>query len=57
MCDLENLAPLEWKDIRGRAYDYSTSDCRSARRLFFGNHPTLNGSDLGFRVVLVIKPQ
>ena len=55
--DLENLASLEWQVIRGGAYDYSAPDCRSARRLFFGNHPALNDSDLGFRVVLVIKPQ
>jgi len=54
---LENLASLEWQVIRGGAYDYSAPDCRSARRLFFGNHPALNDSDLGFRVVLVIKPQ
>ncbi|HEY6228158.1 MAG TPA: SUMF1/EgtB/PvdO family nonheme iron enzyme [Verrucomicrobiae bacterium] len=40
-----------WKVMRGGAYDFWTTDCRSARRLFF--HPVLNDTDLGFRVVLV----
>jgi formylglycine-generating enzyme required for sulfatase activity len=43
---------IGWKVIRGGGYDFSESDCRSARRYFFGNHPALTDSNLGFRVVL-----
>lgn len=43
---------IGWKVIRGGGYDFSDSDCRSARRYFFGNHPALTDSNLGFRVVL-----
>jgi len=38
--------------IRGGGYDFGETDCRSARRYFFGAHPALNDSNLGFRVVL-----
>lgn len=42
------------KVIRGGAYDYPDSDCRSASRFFrFADWPD---SDVGFRVVLVHKP-
>ncbi len=44
--------PIGWKVIRGGGYDFSEGDCRSARRYFFGNHPALTDSNLGFRVVL-----
>jgi formylglycine-generating enzyme required for sulfatase activity len=44
--------PIGWKVIRGGGYDFGESDCRSARRDFFGSHPALTDSDLGFRVVL-----
>ena len=44
--------PIGWKVIRGGGYDFGESDCRSARRYFFGNHPALTDSNLGFRVVL-----
>jgi formylglycine-generating enzyme required for sulfatase activity len=47
--------PIGFKVMRGGAYDYFESDCRSARRLFFGS--ALNDTDLGFRVVLVLGPQ
>lgn len=47
--------PIGWKVIRGGGYDFGESDCRSARRYFFGNHPALNDSNLGFRVVLVTE--
>jgi formylglycine-generating enzyme required for sulfatase activity len=46
--------PLGLKVMRGGAYDYFDSDCRSARRLNFPSHPVLNDSDLGFRVVLAV---
>jgi len=49
--------PIGWKVIRGGGYDFGESDCRSARRYFFGNHPALNDSNLGFRVVLVTETQ
>ena len=49
--------PTGWKVIRGGGYDFAEPDCRSARRYFFGNHPALNDSNLGFRVVLVVEPQ
>jgi len=42
---------LGWKVMRGGAYDFWTTDSRSAKRGFF--HPALNDSDLGFRIVLV----
>ena len=48
--------PIGWKVIRGGGYDFGESDCRSARRYFFGNHPALNDSNLGFRMVLVTNP-
>lgn len=44
--------PIGWKIIRGGGYDMSEADCRSARRYFYGSHPALNDSNLGFRVVL-----
>jgi formylglycine-generating enzyme required for sulfatase activity len=44
--------PTVLKVMRGGAYDYFDSDCRSARRLFFS--PSLNDTDLGFRVVLAV---
>lgn len=44
--------PIGWKVIRGGGYDFGEADCRSAKRYFFGNHPALNDSNLGFRVVL-----
>jgi len=44
--------PIGWKVIRGGGYDFSEADCRSAKRYFFGSHPALNDSNLGFRVVL-----
>jgi formylglycine-generating enzyme required for sulfatase activity len=43
---------IGWKVIRGGAYDFDVTDCRSARRYFYGSHPGLTDSDLGFRVVL-----
>jgi len=49
--------PIGWKVVRGGGYDFGESDCRSARRFFFGEHPALNDSNLGFRVVLVTGPQ
>ncbi len=49
--------PIGWKVVRGGAYDFGASDCRSARRFFFGSHPALNDSDIGFRVVLVFGDQ
>lgn len=48
--------PIGLKVVRGGSYDFSDADCRSARRFSFGNHPALNDSDIGFRVVLVIEP-
>ena len=44
-----------WKVIRGGGYDFSEADCRCARRYFFGSHPALNDSNLGFRVVLACQ--
>jgi hypothetical protein len=49
--------PIGWKVVRGGSYDFAQTDSRSARRFFFGNHPALNDSDLGFRVVLAIDPR
>lgn len=43
------------KVMRGGAYDYFGSDCRSAHRLFYPAFPFLADSDLGFRVVLVAE--
>ncbi len=43
-----------FKVMRGGAFDYSASDCRSARRLIFA--PNLVDYDLGFRVVLAPNP-
>jgi formylglycine-generating enzyme required for sulfatase activity len=40
------------KIIRGGAWDYFETDCRSARRMGFGVSPFLKDADLGFRVVL-----
>lgn len=48
--------PIGWKVVRGGGYDFGESDCRSARRYFFGNHPALNDSNLGFRVVFATSP-
>jgi formylglycine-generating enzyme required for sulfatase activity len=42
------------KVMRGGAYDYFDSDCRSARRYYHGQ--VLNDTDLGFRVVLAVGP-
>ena len=47
---------IGWKVIRGGGYDFGETDCRSARRYFFGNHPALNDTDLGFRAVLAPDP-
>ena len=49
--------PIGWKVVRGGGYDFGESDCRSARRFFFGENPALNDSNLGFRVVLVTGPE
>lgn len=49
--------PIGMKVMRGGAYDYFDSDCRSARRLFFGFSPFLTDTDLGFRVVLAVEAQ
>lgn len=46
--------PLGLKVVRGGSYDFDETDCRSARRFFFGDHPALRDSDIGFRVVFVI---
>ncbi len=47
--------PIGNKVIRGGAYDYPDSSCRSASRLLaFQSHID---TDLGFRIVLVIGPQ
>jgi formylglycine-generating enzyme required for sulfatase activity len=45
------------KVMRGGAYDYPNSSCRSASRLFFPATPFHTDTDLGFRVVLVADPQ
>jgi formylglycine-generating enzyme required for sulfatase activity len=47
--------PIGWKVIRGGGYDFGESDCRSARRYFFGMHPALTDSNLGLRVVLATE--
>jgi formylglycine-generating enzyme required for sulfatase activity len=46
--------PNNYKVMRGGAYDYGNSDCRSASRLF--RNAILPDSDLGFRVVLATGP-
>jgi formylglycine-generating enzyme required for sulfatase activity len=43
---------IGWKVIRGGGYDFGEADCRSAKRYFFGNHPALTDTNLGFRAVL-----
>jgi formylglycine-generating enzyme required for sulfatase activity len=48
--------PIGWKIMRGGAFDFGGSACRSASRMFFGNHPALTDWNLGFRVVLVAGP-
>ena len=48
--------PSGWKVMRGGAYDYPDSSCRSATRGFFPANPFLTDSDLGFRVVLATEP-
>lgn len=47
--------PIGWKIMRGGAFDFGGSACRSASRMFFGNHPALTDWNLGFRVVLVTE--
>ena len=49
--------PIGWKVMRGGAFDFGITACRSASRNFFGNHPALTDWNLGFRVVLVTEPQ
>jgi formylglycine-generating enzyme required for sulfatase activity len=49
--------PIGWKIMRGGAFDFGGPACRSASRMFFGNHPALTDWNLGFRVVLVTGPQ
>ncbi len=49
-------SPSALKVMRGGAFDFGSSDCRSARRNFFGASPFLTDSDLGFRVVLILSP-
>jgi formylglycine-generating enzyme required for sulfatase activity len=43
------------KVMRGGAYDYDNSSCRSASRFF--RFPSWPDSDVGFRAVLVTEPQ
>ncbi len=50
-------SPIAWKIMRGGAFDFGGSACRSASRSFFGNHPALTDWNLGFRVVLVTESQ
>ena len=47
--------PIGWKIMRGGAFDFGGSACRSASRNFFPNHPVLTDWNLGFRVVLVTE--
>jgi formylglycine-generating enzyme required for sulfatase activity len=47
---------IGWKVIRGGGYDFGETDCRSAKRYFFGNHPALTDTNLGFRAVLAPDP-
>jgi hypothetical protein len=42
--------------MRGGAFDFGGPACRSASRMFFGNHPALTDWNLGFRVVLAPAP-
>src|SRR5258705_11411828 len=49
--------PIGWKVMRGGAFDFGGSACRSASRNFFGNHPALTDWNLGFRGVLATEPQ
>jgi formylglycine-generating enzyme required for sulfatase activity/Leucine-rich repeat (LRR) protein len=49
--------PIGEKVIRGGGYDSAEPDCRSARRYFFGNHPALTDTNLGFRVLLAAETQ
>ena len=49
--------PNGLKVMRGGAYDFFETDCRSARRNSFGVSPFLTDTDLGLRVVLVVDPQ
>ena len=51
--------PVQFDEIvmRGGAYDYPDSSCRSASRLFFPATPFHTDSDLGFRVVLAFESQ
>src|SRR6266508_6240678 len=35
--------PIGWKIMRGGAFDVGGPACRSASRMFFGNHPALTG--------------
>jgi formylglycine-generating enzyme required for sulfatase activity len=49
--------PIGWKVVRGGGYDFGESDCRSARRYFYGNHPDLHDTNLGFRVVWAAGPE
>ena len=49
-----DFALLRDKVVRGGAYDYPNSSCRSATRLF--RFPLWPDSDVGFRVVLVSEP-
>ena len=46
---------IGWKVVRGGAYDFDVTDCRSARRFFFP--AVFTDTDIGFRVVLVIGTQ
>jgi hypothetical protein len=36
--------PSDGKSFAGGRFDFSESDCRSARHYFFGNHPALTDS-------------
>ena len=45
---------IGWKVTRGGGYDQG--DYRSATRYFYGSHPALSDSNLGFRVVLATGP-
>jgi formylglycine-generating enzyme required for sulfatase activity len=48
--------PIEWKVIRGGAWEASEFDCRSASRWFEGASPFISDFIIGFRVVLVSEP-
>jgi formylglycine-generating enzyme required for sulfatase activity len=47
--------PMGWKVMRGGAFDFGFSACRSASRSF--RFPLFPDSDVGFRVVLAAGPQ